>query len=64
MPAAGKRSSHLKRELRQARRAVDSATRKRDRVIRKAVMAGMPLRDIARTVGLSHEKVRQVGREL
>jgi DNA-binding NarL/FixJ family response regulator len=64
MPADGKRYSHLKRELRQARRDVESATRKRDRVIRRAVAAGVPLREIAGTVGLSHEKVRQVGREL
>jgi hypothetical protein len=62
MPADGKRS--LKRELRQARRAVDDAVGRRDRVIRKAVAAGMPLREIADLVRLSHEKVRQVGREL
>jgi hypothetical protein len=62
MRAYGKRS--LKRELRQASRAVDDAVRRRDRIIRKAVMAGMPLREIADLVGLSHEKVRQVGREL
>jgi hypothetical protein len=62
MPADGNRS--LKRELRQARRAVDDAVRRRDRVIRKAVAAGMPLREIAGVVRLSHEKVRRVGREL
>jgi hypothetical protein len=54
----------LKRELRHARRAVDDAVRRRDRVIRKAMAAGMPLREIAGVVRLSHEKVRQVGREL
>lgn len=53
----------LTRELRQVRRAHETANRRRDRAIRKAVSKGMPVREVGEAVGLSHVRVLQIAKE-